>query len=200
MFCMTACLVSVSVDGFAKDISFDEVPEAIQKIALNEIGDMPIRDVDREKEDGETVYDIEAKDDRIDIELEIAADGTLREKDVTEEIDFSELPIPVQDTVRQQVGALKINDVERKTRLGMSIVGNSLQTETTYYDVEAEEFGVDIDLEIAPDGRLLDMDISDPIQLKQDLRKFRRDGRFLLFKPPKSPLSGGLLNALRKSY
>ena len=34
----------------------------------------------------------------------------------------------------------------------------------------------------------------------QDLRKFRRDGRFLLFKPPKSPLSGGLLNALRKSY
>ncbi len=166
---MTACLVSVSVDGFAKDISFDEVPEAIQKIALNEIGDVPIRDVDREKEDGETVYDIEAKDDRIDIELEIAADGTLREKNVTEEIDFSELPIPVQDTVRQQVGALKINDVERKTRLGMSIVGNSLQTETTYYDVEAEEFGVEIDLEIAPDGRLLEIDISDPIRLKVKL-------------------------------
>ena len=168
IFCIAACFV-VSVDGFAKDISFDEVPEAIREIALHEIGDVPIRDVDREKEDGETVYDIEAKDDRIDIELEIAADGTLREKDVTEEIAFSELPIPVQDTVRQQVGALKINDVERKTRLGMSIVGNSLQTETTYYDVEAEEFGIEIDLEIAPDGRLLDIDISDPIRLKVKL-------------------------------
>ena len=168
IFCIVACFV-VSVDGFAKDISFDEVPEAIQKIALREIGDVPISDVDREKEDGEIVYDIEAKDDRIDIELEIAADGTFRERDITEKIDYSELPIPVQDTVRQQVGTLKIDDVERRTELGMRIVGNSLQTEAIYYNVEAEEFGVEIDLEIAPDGKLLDIDISDPIRLKVKL-------------------------------
>lgn len=168
IFCIIICFV-VSVDGFAKDISFDEVPEAIQKIALREIGDVPIRDVDREREDGETVYDIEAKDDSIDIELEITADGTFREKDVTEKITFSELPIPVQDTVHQQVGTLKINDVERRTELGMSIVGSRLQTETIYYNVEAEEFGVEIDLEIAPDGRLLDIDMSDPIRLKVKL-------------------------------
>ena len=168
IFCIIICFV-VSVDGFAKDISFDEVPEAIQKIALREIGDVPISDVDREREDGETVYDIEAKDDSIDIELEIAADGTFREKDVTEKISFSALPIPVQDTVHQQVGTLKINDVERRTELGMSIVGSRLQTETIYYNVEAEEFGVEIDLEIAPDGRLLDIDMSDPIRLKVKL-------------------------------
>ena len=166
--CIIACFV-VSIDAFSKDISFDEVPETIQKIALREIGDVPIHDVDREREDGETVYDIEAKDDRIDIELEIAADGTLQEKDVTEEITFLELPIPVQDTVYRHVGTLKINDVERRTGLGMRVVGHSLQTETVYYDVEAEEFGVEIDLEIAPDGRLLDIDISDPIELKVKL-------------------------------
>ena len=176
IFCITVCLVIcitscfvISVDGFAKDISFDEVPEAIQQIALREIGDVPIHDVDREREDGETVYDIEAKDDRIDIELEIAADGTFRERDITEKIDYAELPIPVQDTVRQQVGTLKINDVERRTELGMSIVGGRLQTETIYYNVEAEELGVEIDLEIAPDGRLLDIDMSDPIRLKVKL-------------------------------
>ncbi len=73
--CIIVCFF-VSVDGFSKDISFDEVPEAIQKIALREIGDVPISDVDREREDGETVYDIEAKDDSIDLELEITADGT----------------------------------------------------------------------------------------------------------------------------
>lgn len=71
IFCIVACF-AVSLDGFSKDISFDEVPKAIQKIALREIGGLPIDDVDREREDGETVYDIEAKDDRIDIELEIA--------------------------------------------------------------------------------------------------------------------------------
>ena len=159
----------LNVDGFAKDISFDEVPEAIQKIALDIIKDVPIDDVDREKDDGEIVYDIEAKDDRIEIELEIAADGTLLQRDITKEITFSELPVPVQDTVHRQVGALRINDVERKTQLGMSIVGNRLQTQATYYNVEAEEFGVEIELEIAPDGRLLDIDMSDPIRLKVKL-------------------------------
>ena len=127
IFCIITCFV-VSVDGFSKDISFDEVPEAIRKIALSEIGDVPIRDVDREKEDGETVYDIEAKDDSIDIELEIAADGTLREKDVTEKIAFSELPIPVQYTVSQQVGTLKINDNVTSTCLRCSRAWYSPQT------------------------------------------------------------------------
>ena len=168
IFSIIACFVT-TIDGFSKDISFDEVPEAIQKIARREIGDVPISDVDREREDGKTVYDIEAKNDSIDIELEIAADGTFREKDVAEKIAFSELPIPVQDTVLRQVGALTVNDVERQTRLGMSIVGNTLQTETIYYEVKAEEFGVEIDLEIAPDGKLLDIDISDPIRLKVKL-------------------------------
>ena len=124
---MIICFV-VSVDVFAKDISFDEVPEAIQKIARREIGDVPIRDVDRERKDGETVYDIEAKDDSIDIELEIAADGTLREKDVTEKIAFSELPIPVQYTVSQQVGTLKINDNVTSTCLRCSRAWYSPQT------------------------------------------------------------------------
>ena len=127
IFCIITCFV-VSVDGFSKDISFDEVPEAIRKIALREIADVPIRDVDREKEDGETVYDIEAKDDSIDIELEIAADGTLREKDVTEKIAFSELPIPVQYTVSQQVGTLKINDNVTSTCLRCSRAWYSPQT------------------------------------------------------------------------
>ena len=169
MFSLIAGFLAVSVDGFSKDISFDKVPEAIQKIIFREIGDVPISDVAREKEDGEIVYDIEAKNDRIDIELEFAADGTLREKDVTEEIAFSELPIPVQDTVHRHVGTLQIKDVERKTQLGMSVVGSSLQAHTMYYDVKAKEFGVEIDLEIAEDGRLLDIDMSDAIQLKVKL-------------------------------
>ena len=36
IFCIVACFF-VSVDGFSKDISFDEVPEAIQKIALRKV-------------------------------------------------------------------------------------------------------------------------------------------------------------------
>ncbi|RKU27694.1 hypothetical protein C6497_10755 [Candidatus Poribacteria bacterium] len=144
---------------FSKDIEFDEMPKLIQEIALRVIGDIPIDDVEREKDDGEIIYDVEAEDDRIKIELQITPDGTFIEKDITENISFLELPIPVQDTVYRQVGMLKIKDVDRKTELGKGL----------YYEVEADDMGIDIDLEIAPDGTLLDIDKSDPIELRVEL-------------------------------
>ncbi len=156
---MTISQVFVSIDTFSEDIAFDELPKAIQKIALREIGDVPIYDIDRNEDDGEIEYDVEAENERIKIELEITADGTLLQRDITEEISFSELPIPVQDTVHRHVGTLKIDDVERKTELGKAV----------FYDVEADDMGIEIDLEIAADGTLLDKDMSDPIELKVKL-------------------------------
>ena len=159
LLCIIAGLIFISINGFSKDIEFDELPKAIQKIALREIGDLSIDDVDREKDDGEIIYDIEAEGDGIRIELEIAEDGTIKERDINEEISFSELPIPVQDTVRRHVGALEIDDVERKTELGKGV----------FYDIEADDMGVEIDLEIAHDGTLIDKDMSDPIELRVEL-------------------------------
>lgn len=152
LFCIIAGLMFISVDGFSKDIEFDELPKAIQKIALREIGDVPIDDVDREKDDGKIIYDVEAEGDGIRIELEIREDGTIKEREIHEEISFSELPIPVQDTVRRHVGTLEIDDVERKTELDKGV----------FYDIEANDMGVEVDLEIAPDGTLIDKDLSDP--------------------------------------
>ncbi len=151
--------ISISINAFSKDIEFDELPKAIQKIALREIGDVPIDDIDRNEDDGEIIYDVEAENDRIKIELEIASDGTLLQRDITEEISFSELPKPVQDTVRRHIGTLEIDDMERKTELGAVV----------FYDVEADDMGIEIDLEIAPDGTLIDKDLSDPIELRVEL-------------------------------
>ena len=156
---VAACQVFVNINASSEDIEFDELPKAIQKIALREIGDVPIYDIDRDEDDGEIEYDVEAENDRIKIELEITADGTLLQRDITEEISFSELPIPVQDTVYRHAGTLKIDDVERKTELGKDV----------FYDVEADDMGIEIDLEIAADGTLLDKDMSDPIELKVKL-------------------------------
>ena len=157
LFTITHLLLTQNV--FSKDIEFDELPKSIQEIALSVIGDVPVDDVDREKDDNEIYYDVEAGDDRIRFELQIKPDGTFIEKDITENISFLELPIPVQDTVYRQVGMLKIKDVDRKTELGKDL----------YYEVEADDMGIDIDLEIAPDGTLLDIDKSDPIELRVEL-------------------------------
>ena len=159
IFCITTCLILGSVDALSKDIQLDEVPEAIQKVIFREIGDIPIDDIDRKKDDRQIIYDVEAEGDGIRIELEIAEDGTLKERDINEDISFSELSKPVQDTVYRHVGTLKIVDVERKSELGKGV----------YYDIEADDMGVEIDLEIAADGTLIDKDMSDPIELKVKL-------------------------------
>lgn len=156
---VTVCQVSISIDALSKDIEFDELPKAIQKIVLREIGDVPIDDIDKERDNGKIVYDVEAQNDRIEIEMEITADGTFLQKDVTEKISFLELPKVVQDTVYRHVGALEIDDVERKTELGKNV----------FYDIEADDMGIEIDLEIAADGTLLDKDMSDPIELRVEL-------------------------------
>ena len=159
IFYVMVLQVFVNYDGFSEDIELAELPKTIQKIVLREIGDVPIDDIDREKDDGEIVYDVEAKNDRIEIEMEITTDGTFLQKDITEKISFFELPKVVQDTVYRCAGKLEIDDVERKTELGKGV----------YYDIEADDMGIEIDLEIAADGTLIDKDISDPIELKVEL-------------------------------
>jgi len=153
------CQIFLCFDAISKDIEFDELPKHIQKIVIREIGDVPIDDIDKDKDDGEIEYDVEAENDKIRIELEITEDGTFKQRDITEEISFFDLPKPVQDTVYRHVGSLEIDDVERKTELGKNV----------FYDVEADDMGVEIDLEIAEDGTLIDIDMSDPIELRVEL-------------------------------
>lgn len=159
LFFILIILILSSIEGYSKDIEFDELPKVIQKIVMREIGDVPIDDIDRDEDDGEIEYDVEAENDSIRIELEITEDGTLKQRDITENISFLDLPKPVQDTVYQHVGSLEIDDVERKTELGKNV----------FYDVEVDDMGIEIDLEIAEDGTLIDIDMSDPIELRVEL-------------------------------
>lgn len=159
LFCIVIALVFCGIEGFSKDIEFDELPKSIQKIVIREIGDVPIDDIDKEEDDGEIEYDVEAENDDIRIELEITEDGILKQRDITEDISFFDLPKPVQDTVYRHVGSLEIDDVERKSELGKNV----------FYDVEADDMGIEIDLEIAEDGTLIDLDMSDPIELRGEL-------------------------------
>ncbi len=54
---------------------------------------------------------------------------------------------------------MEIDDIQRKSELGKS----------EFYDVEVDSMGVEIDLEIAQDGTLIDIDMSDPIELRVEL-------------------------------
>lgn len=61
------------------------------------------------------------------------------------DITFEELPAPVQTTVRKEVGAGKISDIERDAKRGQTV-----------YEIEFVDGGTKYEIEVAPDGKLLD--------------------------------------------
>jgi hypothetical protein len=63
--------------GFGKKVSLTEIPAVVQDTIVREIGQALIDKIDRDKDDDEIVYEVDAEGDGIDIELKISGDGTL---------------------------------------------------------------------------------------------------------------------------
>lgn len=55
LFLVTLCQFSLSTYTYSKDIELDELPKNIQQVVFREIGDVPIDDIDREKDDGKII-------------------------------------------------------------------------------------------------------------------------------------------------
>ncbi len=64
--------------------AFDGLPDAVKHTVLSEILQTCFDlEVEQEEEDGRIVYDVEFKFGDMEVELEIAADGTVQEREVT---------------------------------------------------------------------------------------------------------------------
>ena len=137
--------------GFGKEVSLTEIPAVVRDTIVREIGQALIDKIDRDKDDDEIVYEVDAEGDGIDIELKISGDGTLQKKKVEEEITLSELPQVVRNTITREIRNLWIEEVRCKTRLGGRVS----------YEIEASGEGKEIDLEVAADGWLLYKKIDD---------------------------------------
>ena len=66
------------------------MPAVVRDTIIREIGQALIEDIDRDKDDDEIVYEVDAEGDGIAIELKVAGDGSLQKKKVEEDIVLSE--------------------------------------------------------------------------------------------------------------
>ncbi|MHC4259236.1 MAG: PepSY-like domain-containing protein [Planctomycetota bacterium] len=153
---------------FGDDVSLSEVPQAVRATIERELKGFEIDDLERDKDDGKIVYEVDADGDN-DLKLKIAEDGTLLERE--EEIDDDDLPAVILNAVKKSVGDIDIDDVEERYRHGRKI----------YYKVEGENDEFEVDLEIAEDGTILDKEIDrkdddddDDDDLPGDFRRIRR--------------------------
>lgn len=70
-----------------QEISLDQVPAAVKATILAEAKGAQIKEVERETKSGKTVYEAEWVEDGKEIEVKVAADGTLLKKEIEEEDD-----------------------------------------------------------------------------------------------------------------
>lgn len=74
-------------DENEEEISLDQVPEAVKATILKEAAGAAIEEVIKEVEDGQTVYEAEFEVDGQEVEIEVASDGTLLEREIEDDDD-----------------------------------------------------------------------------------------------------------------
>jgi uncharacterized membrane protein YkoI len=83
-------------------VSIDQVPAAVKATILKETQGARIKEIERETEHGTTVYEAEAVRNGREIEIEIAADGTLLERE--EELSAKDVPEVVMAAAKKKFG------------------------------------------------------------------------------------------------
>jgi uncharacterized membrane protein YkoI len=148
-----------------EDVSLSEVPQAVRATIERETKGLEIDDIERDKDDGKIVYEVDAENDNREIKLKIAADGTLLQKE--EELDTKDLPAAILNAVKKIFGDVGFEDIEKDYRPGRG----------TIYKIEAEKGKLRIDLEMKEDGtvikkRVRDNDDDVPGNFRKVRRKF----------------------------
>ena len=142
-----------SVFKSSPTVSMSELPPAVQKTVREQQAGRTVADVDKETWNGQTVYEVEFKEQGPNSRLHIAADGTLvvdknngnvTGRNILRGTQLTDTPAAVQATVKRLAGDAEIADVDKETWQGRNA-----------YEVEIRREGVNREVLIADDGSVL---------------------------------------------
>ncbi len=147
-------LATVAATGWANDdddedrVSIDQVPAAVKATILKEAKGGTVKEIERETEKGKTIYEAEIIIDGRKIEIEVAADGTLLERE--EEISLDQVPAAVKATILKEAKGAAITEVEKESSKGK-----------TFYEAEWVVGGKEVEIKVAADGTLLGREVEE---------------------------------------
>ncbi len=158
-------------DDGEEEITLDQAPAAVQATIKAEAQGGTIKEIERETENGKTVYEAEVIINGQEVEIEVAPDGTLLGKEIEnadddkdkdegdddndndedeEEVTLDEAPAAVKATILAQAQGGAIKEIERETEDGQVV-----------YEAEVEINGKEYEIEVAADGTLLEIEEDD---------------------------------------
>ena len=79
LVCLVGCESLESVFEKEKEIPLSQVPQPVMEAAERAVDGITLTEAEMEKEDGQTVYILEGKADGKEYEIEVTADGKVRE-------------------------------------------------------------------------------------------------------------------------
>ena len=147
----------VSSAGYSQTAKPDaKLPEAVAKAFKAKFPKGKIVDVEVEEENGVTIYDFEFKDEGIDKETDIAADGTMLEFSVV--VDARAVPAPAMKSIRDAAAGATIDRLEHavigyEARDGKTV---KLPEPLNQYEAEMTKGEQRGEITVAPDGKVIE--------------------------------------------
>ena len=126
-----------------KEVTIDQVPAAVKATIEKEAGTNKIEKIEEITKGDEKCYEAEWEIDGKDVEIKVAADGKLIEKEV--EIAIDQVPAAVKATIEKEAGAAKIEEITEVTKGA-----------DKFYEAKWEAGGKEIELKVAADGKVID--------------------------------------------
>lgn len=162
-----------------EDVTLDQVPAAVRATILKESAGGKITEIERDTEDGTTVYELEFKINGKEFEIKIAADGTVLERDADDDDDgrgrghehadddddddeddddgddlkMAQVPKAARAALLKLAGGAKIVEVEREKEHGIDI-----------YEAEWVANGTRHEAAVTADGTLVETEEIIPLK------------------------------------
>jgi len=133
-----------------KKIRLDQVPEGARKTILRKAEGAEIEEVEVETEEGRTVYEAEWEIEGREVEVTVTAEGEVVAWE--KEVSLKEVPKAVRRTIRKQAAGAKAREIE---------VEVETKGDRTVYEAEWKQDGKEVEIKVAPDGKLLDRKVEE---------------------------------------
>ena len=135
--------------GVAAVAAAGKLPPDVMAALITKFPHAKIDKWNKEKEDGRIVYDIEFKQDSRKFEADIFADGTIHNWE--QQIAQGDLPQPVVQAVNRKFPGAVLKEV-----MAVTDVQNAVEHLHGYEIVVARAHKKDVEMTVAPDGRILE--------------------------------------------
>jgi len=162
-----AAVATQQVAENEREIPAGEVPAAVMATIVEAAQGAAIGEIEMDTEDGQVVYEAEVIIDGQEVDVEVAADGTLLGKEADEDegddegddeaddeddeeeeqeeiVSLDAVPAAVKATIEKEAAGAEIKEVEMETEDGVTV-----------YKAEVIIDGQEVDIKVVADGTLL---------------------------------------------